>query len=140
MQEDKTQREQVIVDKAEASAEERAKVPILCDLKKVIGDQGRELVYVGWNGPDDPENPRNWSSRHKWLLSTVGYFFCALGSLSVSVYSVIVDSIQEELHTSRILAISGLSIFTFTFGAAPLILAPLSEVRLTELITTQILR
>lgn len=48
--------------------------------------------------------------------------------MGVSAYSVIVTSIEEELGTSRLLAISGLSFFTLTFGAAPLVLAPLSEV------------
>jgi len=50
--------------------------------------------------------------------------------MSVSAYSVTVTSVEEELGCSRLLAIAGLSIFTLTFGAAPLVLAPLSEVGL----------
>lgn len=66
-----------------------------------------------------------------FLLVQVGFFFCTLVSMGVSAYSVVVSSIQEELGTSRLLAISGLSLFTLTFGAAPLVLAPLSEVSST---------
>lgn len=54
--------------------------------------------------------------------------FCALVSLSVSGYSISVGSVQEELQCSRILALLGITMFTITFGAAPLLLAPLSEV------------
>jgi hypothetical protein len=53
--------------------------------------------------------------------------------MSVSAYSVVVTSIEEELGTSRLLAISGLSFFTVTFGTAPLALAPLSEVSVYRL-------
>ena len=48
--------------------------------------------------------------------------------MSVSGYSIAVDSITEELQTSQELALAGISLFTLTFGWAPLILAPLSEV------------
>lgn len=27
-----------------------------------------ESEIVDWNGPDDPENPQNWSLRKKWWL------------------------------------------------------------------------
>lgn len=40
--------------------DERAKVPPFCELKKVVTPKG-ELIYVGWDGPDDPKNPRNVS-------------------------------------------------------------------------------
>ena len=63
---------------------------------------------------------------HKWCADN----FCndSLVSITVSGYSVTVASITEELHTSEELTLSGISLFTFTFGAAPLILAPLSEI------------
>ena len=49
-------------------------------------------------------------------------------SVTVSGYSIVVGSITEELHTSRELTLAGISLFALTFGSAPLILAPLSEV------------
>jgi hypothetical protein len=39
----------------------------------------RELVT--WNGPDDPENPKNWSYAYKWWVTTI---ICIV-SLNVSV-------------------------------------------------------
>ncbi|GAA6020209.1 hypothetical protein JCM10207_004371 [Rhodosporidiobolus poonsookiae] len=87
-----------------------------------------DVRWVEWDGPDDPANPLNWSRRRKWFISSVGIMFCALVSLSVAAYSISETSIREELHTGRELATLGITLFTVTFGAAPLLLAPLSEV------------
>lgn len=29
----------------------------------------KDIEIHTWNGPDDPENPFNWGSRYKWLLT-----------------------------------------------------------------------
>lgn len=54
--------------------------------------------------------------------------FCALVSLSVSGYSIAELSVRQELQTSTELSLLGITTFTITFGAAPLLIAPLSEV------------
>uniref|UniRef100_A0A0K3CDZ5 BY PROTMAP: gi/472587111/gb/EMS24610.1/ MFS polyamine transporter [Rhodosporidium toruloides NP11] gi/647394703/emb/CDR35936.1/ RHTO0S01e10528g1_1 [Rhodosporidium toruloides] n=1 Tax=Rhodotorula toruloides TaxID=5286 RepID=A0A0K3CDZ5_RHOTO len=87
-----------------------------------------DVVWVDWDGPDDPANPLNWSRRRKWVISSVGSFFCTLVSLSVSGYSIAEVSVEEELDTSKTLSLLGLTTFTLAFAIAPLILAPLSEV------------
>lgn len=50
-----------------------------------------------------------------------------LASISVSGYSIAVSTIQDELGTSRGLALAGVGLYTVMFGIAPLLLAPLSE-------------
>ncbi|GAA5828189.1 hypothetical protein JCM11251_002628 [Rhodosporidiobolus azoricus] len=87
-----------------------------------------DVIWVEWDGPSDPANPLNWSRRRKWAISSVGIIFCTFVSLSVSAYSIAENQVREELHTTQILAILGITMFTITFGAAPLLLAPLSEV------------
>ncbi|GAA5997302.1 MFS transporter [Rhodotorula paludigena] len=88
----------------------------------------QDAIWVDWDGPDDSANPLNWSRRRKWIISSVGIIFCCFVSLSVSGYSISVTSVQEELDVSKEVAVLGITLFTVTFGAAPLILAPLSEV------------
>ncbi|GAA5994674.1 hypothetical protein JCM5350_000375 [Sporobolomyces pararoseus] len=85
-----------------------------------------EVRWVEWE-KNDPENPFNWSKRRKWAISSVGFLFTCLVSLSTSAYSITAQSIQDELHTSNTLTYIALSTFNIAFGAAPLILAPLSE-------------
>ncbi|KAH9941407.1 hypothetical protein B0H21DRAFT_550859 [Amylocystis lapponica] len=36
------------------------------------GTDKSDLNRVGWDGPDDPENPQSWSNSYKWFLT-----FCA---------------------------------------------------------------
>ena len=41
---------------------------------------------VGWDGPDDPTNPQNWTQRRKWAITIL----CTL--LTVNVYVFIPDT------------------------------------------------
>jgi len=62
---------EVLGEKLDITDEEREKAPPFCEMKKIISGAGFELIYVGWNGPEDPENPRNWEPARKWGLSVV---------------------------------------------------------------------
>lgn len=31
---------------------------------------------VDWDGPDDPQNPQNWSRSYKWLLTAICMLLC----------------------------------------------------------------
>ncbi|GAA5866346.1 hypothetical protein JCM3774_006624 [Rhodotorula dairenensis] len=96
--------------------------------RRALEEAPPDVIWVEWDGPDDPANPLNWSRRRKWLISWVGIGFCALVSFSVSGYSIAVASVQETFDCSKTIALLGITLFTITFGAAPLLLAPLSEV------------
>ncbi|KDE09672.1 hypothetical protein MVLG_00078 [Microbotryum lychnidis-dioicae p1A1 Lamole] len=104
---------------------------LVLDESLVVQDhilQHRDVVWVGWDGPDDPANPRNWTNRRKWLLSSSGIMFCAIVSLSVSAYSISIGSVEDQMGVSKEMALLGMTLFTLTFSAAPLIIAPFSEV------------
>ena len=61
-----------------------------------------------------------------------GCLFCSVVSLSFSAYSIAIADIEQRLNASYLLSVAGVSLFTLTFGMAPLILAPLSEVSLRQ--------
>ncbi|KAI5480014.1 Major Facilitator Superfamily protein [Pseudohyphozyma bogoriensis] len=90
--------------------------------------ENKDVIWVHWDGPDDPANPLNWPKKRKWLVSWMGIGFCTLVSATVSGYSIAAGSMETELHASRLLVTSGISLFTIMFGSAPLVLAPISEV------------
>lgn len=115
-------------EKLQVTDEERKRAPPFCEMTKIISGKGEQLIYVGWNGPDDPANPRNWDLKRKWIIVSVGCLFCSIVSLSFSAYSIAINDISARLNTSYLLAVAGVSLFTLTFGVAPLGLAPLSEV------------
>lgn len=41
--------------------------------------KGVDINLVGWNGPDDPENPQNWSKGYKWFVTIL----CSILTLNV---------------------------------------------------------
>ncbi|KAF8587054.1 MFS general substrate transporter [Ramaria rubella] len=94
----------------------------------VTGESSEEsCVYVSWDGPDDPANPINWSKSHKWIVSWIGFAFMTIVCASISAYAISQPSLERALHVSDVPATLGVVLFTFTFGAAPLIIAPFSE-------------
>jgi hypothetical protein len=62
-----------------ASDEPQSKIPIPDDDKElssaedassqIEGASTRE--FVTWDGPDDPENPKNWSYAYKWWVTII---------------------------------------------------------------------
>lgn len=88
-----------------------------------------DVLVVSFNGDGDPENPRSFSTARKWLIVLV----VSVTSLSVaftsSIYTGAYGQMQAELGMSEIVATLGLSLYVAGLGLSPMLLAPLSEVR-----------
>jgi MFS family permease len=82
---------------------------------------------VTWDGPNDPENPKNLASSRKWLAVAV----LASGSTSVtcasSIYTTTYTQMNQEFGNTEIVGELGLSLFVLGLGVSPMILGPLSE-------------
>ena len=92
----------------------------------MINDE--EIVWVEWNGPNDPENPFNWSKRRKWIITIVTSFFTFLVALIGSSWPIGLGSFVQDMNiTNQELGLFTISIYPLGFGLAPLILAPFSE-------------
>ena len=42
-------------------------------------------LVVGWEGPDDPDNPRNWTRRRRWILTLVVSLFTFIRFVELSI-------------------------------------------------------
>jgi hypothetical protein len=42
------------------------------DLASLTQTETKNPNLVTWDGPDDPENPKNWTSRRKWAATIIG--------------------------------------------------------------------
>ncbi|OBT55453.1 hypothetical protein VE04_04619 [Pseudogymnoascus sp. 24MN13] len=95
------------------------------------GDVPAELdpgFIVWWDGPDDPENPMNWSSTWKWVNICVISVISFIVPLVSSMMAPGVQLVMEDFNTSSpTFATFVVSIFVLGFACGPLILAPLSE-------------
>ncbi|KAK5174715.1 uncharacterized protein LTR77_001797 [Saxophila tyrrhenica] len=80
-----------------------------------------------WNGPDDPDNPRNFSLLRR-TLSTIAIMFLAfVSTFAAAIYSAGITGVTQDLHVSEELAILPLSLFSVGLALGPLIGAPLCE-------------
>ncbi|RMJ16022.1 hypothetical protein CDV36_004278 [Fusarium kuroshium] len=75
------------------------------------GQNTRDIVLVDWYGKDDPENPQNWSSSRKLLVT---FQICILNFgiyIGSSIYTPGELSVMEDFGASEIVATLGLSLF-----------------------------
>ncbi|KAJ8081862.1 hypothetical protein PM082_007708 [Marasmius tenuissimus] len=92
------------------------------------GDKGN-ITVVDWDGPDDPENPKNWSTRRKWSATLIVACFTFVSPAVSSIVSPATFQVAAEFGiTSN--AILGMitSIYVLGFAVGPLFIGPLSEV------------
>lgn len=105
-------------------------------LSSLLASTAKELCLsavntrqVTWNGPDDPEHPKNWTARRKWLSIVPVSLFNFLASVSSSTMAPALGTIGRELHfQSTTLLVLSLSVFLLGTAIVPLFTAPLSEV------------
>ncbi|KPI36725.1 Transporter mfs1 [Cyphellophora attinorum] len=84
---------------------------------------------VAWNGPDDKDNPRNWSPAKKRWVMTIITLYTFVVYTSASVIIPIVDIVIERYSVSLDVATMGLSVYVFGYALGPLLWSPLSELR-----------
>lgn len=82
-----------------------------------------------WDGPDDPNNPKNWSMKRKWAATFIVSAFTLVSPVSSSMISPALNSISKDFGiTNEVEAQLTLSIFVLAYAIGPLILGPLSEI------------
>ncbi|KAI0055618.1 MFS polyamine transporter [Artomyces pyxidatus] len=86
------------------------------------------VLIVDWDGPSDPENPRNWTLRKKWISLTAVSAFAFMSPVSSSMAAPASAQIADEFHISGSLAAMTVSIFVLAYAVGPLALGPLSEI------------
>ncbi|RAL65662.1 hypothetical protein DID88_005333 [Monilinia fructigena] len=88
----------------------------------------RDPNLVTWEGPDDPENPKNWKIGRKWAATLVVSSFTFISPVSSSMVAPALASISSDLHIVNSIEQSlVLSIFVLAYAVGPLFLGPLSE-------------
>ncbi|KAL4945091.1 hypothetical protein BDV06DRAFT_55394 [Aspergillus oleicola] len=95
--------------------------------KSTRSEQDPKLVT--WNGPDDPENPKNWPMRKKWTTVVMVSCFTFISPVSSSMVAPALTTLAKDLNiTDAVESQLALSIFVLAYAFGPLILGPLSEI------------
>ncbi|KAH7369358.1 polyamine transporter 2 [Plectosphaerella cucumerina] len=87
-------------------------------------DQYMLVTFV----PDDPQNPRNWSTAYRWYVTLVVAATCFVVAFCSSVITADVQGVAEEFGVSEEVALLSISVFVVGFGIGPMAFAPLSEI------------
>ncbi|KAG7192166.1 uncharacterized protein KQ657_002531 [Scheffersomyces spartinae] len=83
---------------------------------------------ISWEGPDDPEYPRNWSRATKIHQTFIVALYTLISPMSSSVLSPAMGAIAKDfgIHGSFLEAFT-VSIMVLAWALGPLIIAPISE-------------
>jgi len=91
------------------------------------GETGKDPNIVDWE-VNDPENPRNWSTKYKsWLTFELGMLALA-ASMGSSIISPAGATIAKYVGVSREVSVLSISLYILGFAFGPLIWAPVSEI------------
>ncbi|KXS94795.1 hypothetical protein AC578_4045 [Pseudocercospora eumusae] len=92
-----------------------------------IAEKGAIAELVDWNGPDDPDNPHNWSLATRVFITALICILTFSIYIGSAIYATGVIGISEQFHVSHTVAVLGLSLFVFGYGLGPMVLAPFAE-------------
>ncbi|KIW18649.1 hypothetical protein PV08_02938 [Exophiala spinifera] len=91
-------------------------------------EKGRDAHIVDWYGPDDPDNPQNWSTLKKtWVTFEICLltFSVYIGS---AIYTAGIQDVSRVFGVSRVAATLGLTLFVLGYAVGPMLWSPMSEV------------
>lgn len=88
---------------------------------------GPSCVLVTYDGPTDPDNPKNWPPTTKIAVSAQVAFLTLTCVMSSSLYSPSVAQLQADFHISHTQAELPLALYVIGFAVGPMVLAPMSE-------------
>ena len=84
---------------------------------------------VCFTGPDDPENPKNWSLKKKWAATAIVSCFTFISPVSSSMVAPSLRAIATQFHiTNEVEMELVMSVFILAYAIGPLFLGPFSEV------------
>ena len=87
------------------------------------------LPKVTWGGPDDPENPKNWTKGQRWAAVLVVSSFKFISPVASSMVAPALSSIASDFNiTNEVEEQLVMSAFVLAYAIGPLFLGPLSEI------------
>ncbi|THX18413.1 MFS multidrug transporter [Aureobasidium pullulans] len=88
----------------------------------------QDTNLVTWDGPEDPANPKNWTSNRKWAALLIVSMFNFISPVASAMIAPALTSLAQDLNIeSSLEKSSSLSIFVLGYAIGPLFLGPLSE-------------
>lgn len=93
--------------------------------EKTLSDDN--LIYISWEGENDPDNPHNWPFYYKAIFVFKIICLTALIYMSAALYAPNITVIMQKMQVSRAKATLPLTLFAIGYGIGPMVFSPLSE-------------
>ncbi|KAK5946090.1 hypothetical protein PMZ80_000229 [Knufia obscura] len=104
-------------------------VDTMADEKCITTEPVRRVRTIGWDGPNDPDNPKNWTQTRKWASTLTVAMFTFISPIASSMVAPALSDVARDLNVPPGFQTSLLlSIFILSYAFGPLLLGPLSEV------------
>ncbi|KAE9968780.1 hypothetical protein EG328_007271 [Venturia inaequalis] len=87
----------------------------------------RTVTAQDWTGPDDPENPHNWSLGKRIYHTIPPGLFGFIVTFGSSVYTPANEEIAKHFNVSPTVALLGVTLYVIGLGFGPMLSAPASE-------------
>lgn len=88
----------------------------------------QDITLVDWYDEIDAQNPQNWSSSKKSIVTAVLWLYTFTVYCASAIYTPSVEGVMDEFGVNHSLATLGLSLYVLGYGVGPLIFSPISEI------------
>ncbi|EAT85845.1 hypothetical protein HBI56_144620 [Parastagonospora nodorum] len=95
---------------------------------KVDPEKGRDRHVIDWYGPDDPQNPRNWSRAKKFFVTFEICFLTFSVYIGSAIYTPGLIDVTQVFGVAQVPATLGLTLYVAGYGLGPIIWSPMSEI------------
>lgn len=75
-----------------------------------------ESLIVTWDGPDDPENPFNFSLRYKCWITAITSMMTFSVSFGSSIWSAATEATAKEFHVGNVVTLLGITVYVLGFA------------------------
>ncbi|KAJ5289037.1 hypothetical protein N7478_002067 [Penicillium angulare] len=75
-----------------------------------------QSLVISWRGPDDPENPQNWSTKKKFFVSCLIWLLTFAIYVGSAIYTPGIPGVQAQFGVSSVAGTLGLTLFVVGYG------------------------
>ena len=97
------------------------------EIPKEQGELRKTVTAQDWTGPNDPENPLNWSLWQRVYHTLIPGLFAFTVTMGSSIYTPGYPDVEEKFNVSSTVALLPLSLYVLGLAFGPVLAAPISE-------------